>query len=179
MKYKQKRFLKSILCVMLALNMCMGDFCAITAYAAERISNLPRQVDFSLPAPLTLEDVGLGDVAEESQSETDYVTVTGETGTTPAESATETAEAEEITKPSETVNPSEVETETTVPAETSEAPEETLPEETLPAETAESGTTEEAEETEEPSSETEPAETTESEEETEPEGETGVLRQPR
>ncbi|MBP3700478.1 MAG: LysM peptidoglycan-binding domain-containing protein, partial [Lachnospiraceae bacterium] len=68
MRRTKKRLLRSILCVLVALSMCMGNLCTVTAFAAEQIAELPRYVDFSRPDKLTMEDLGLDDVFHEQQT---------------------------------------------------------------------------------------------------------------
>ncbi len=105
-----KRLLRAVLCIALALGMCMGDLCTITAFAAEQLSQIPRLVDFSRPEALTWDDLGLevpsqqGETSAETEPTAEAETETEgeaeteeETGT--AENETEAGdEAEEETE---------------------------------------------------------------------------------
>lgn len=83
-----KRLIRAVLCIALALGMCMGDLCTITAFAAEQLSQIPRLVDFSRPEALTWDDLGLE--VPSQQGETSAETEPG--AEIPTEAETEAAD---------------------------------------------------------------------------------------
>lgn len=84
-----------IISIVLTVSLIAPQTCQLAAYAAEAVSNMPRQVDFDRPEGMTLEDIGIasGSDAEDPTKPTEE--------TKPAESIEETKPAESTaeTKP--------------------------------------------------------------------------------
>ena len=99
MKGKRRRIFKQLLSYLLCISMITPNVSPIISYASEYISNQPRQVDFTLPEALTLEELGIDEDFPENSTEA----VNDETG----KSSSETTAIEESEEEKETEDSSE------------------------------------------------------------------------